>query len=82
MQKLKTNEVIDLSAARKLKAFTLEIKNLGLDKLINKTKTIEAQIEKKVNENLVQKAKILLKELESRSSCSKELRSLRKNLKF
>ena len=82
MQKLKANEVIDLSSARKLKAFTLEIKSLSLDKLINKTKRIEAQIEKKVTQNLVHKAKILLKELESRSSCSKELRALRKNLKI
>ena len=82
MQKIKTNEVIDLSAARKLKDFTLEVKNLGLDKLISKTKSIESQIEKKVNESLVHKAKILLKELENRSNCSKELKAPRKNLKF
>ena len=82
MQKIKTNEVINLSVARKLKEFTVEVKGLSLDKLIIKTKSIESQIEKKVNEKLIHKAKILLKELESRSNCSKELKALRKNLKI
>ena len=82
MQKYKTNEIIDLSAARKLKAFILEVESLSLDKLISKTKSIEFQIEKKVSENLIHKAKILLKELENRSNCSKEIKALRKNLKF
>ena len=62
------SKVINLNQARSLQKFSQEIKSLSLDKLIEKTKSLELQIETKLTDHLFLKAKTLLKELERRSS--------------
>ena len=72
----KKSDVINLNEARSLYKFAQEIKSLSLEKLLKETKSLEIQIEKKLTDHLLLRAKKLLKELERRSTDPTNLKNL------
>ena len=71
----KDSKIISFEEAKKLKKFTMDIKSLSLEGLIQETKKIENDIEKRITKQLLKKAKTLLKELERRSITFKKNKS-------
>ena len=70
------SDVINLNEARSLHKFVQEIRSLSIENLLKETKVLELQIEKKLTDQLLIRAKKLLKELERRSSDPTNIKNL------